>query len=116
MEDVNAFLEKVPAPKRAELERVRSLVKKLVPDAVESISYMMPAFKYRGKPLVYYSVFKDHMSLFPTSGPTETLAAKLEGYKVSKGTIQFTLEKPLSDELIGEIVLNRKAEIDGTAN
>lgn len=114
MEDVNAFLAKVPVAERAELERIRKLVKKLVPDAVESISYAMPAFKYKAKPLVYYSAFKDHLSLFPTSGPTDILAAKLEGFKVSKGTIQFTLDKPLPEELLGDIVLTRKAQIDGT--
>jgi uncharacterized protein YdhG (YjbR/CyaY superfamily) len=73
---------------------------------------MMPAFKYKKRPLVYYAAFKNHLSLFPTSGPTETLKSKLTGYKVSKGTIQFTTENPLPDTLIKEIILARKSEID----
>lgn len=113
MDDVTAYLAKVPEPQKAELVRIRQFVKKLVPEAEESISYMMPAFKYKKKPLVYYAAFKDHMSLFPTSGPTETLKDKLVGYGVTKGTIQFTLEKPLTDELLTEIIMTRKAEIDG---
>lgn len=115
MKEVNEYLSKVPPAQRAELERIRKIVKRLVPDAEESISYMMPAFKYKKKPLVYYAAFKDHMSLFPTSGPTETLKAKLAAYKVSKGTIQFTLDKPLPEPLIKEIVRARLQEINTTA-
>jgi uncharacterized protein YdhG (YjbR/CyaY superfamily) len=83
-----------------------------VPEATESISYAIPTFKYKNQPLLYYAAFKDHMSLFPTPGPAEQLDEKLADYKVSKGTIKFTLENPLSDLLITDIVHARLAEID----
>lgn len=112
MDEVDAYLADIPKPQRLELERIRSVVKRLVPDAEESISYMMPTFKYKKKPLLYYAAFKNHMSLFPTPGPTGILKDKLASYTVSKGTIQFTLDKPLPEDVIIEIVLCRKAEID----
>lgn len=101
-------------PRHAEvLERIRILIKREVPEAVEGIGYGMPSYKYKGKPLIYFASFKNHMSLFPTPGPIEALRTQLQGYKVTKGTIQFTLEKPLPDEFIVAFVRQRKADIEG---
>jgi uncharacterized protein YdhG (YjbR/CyaY superfamily) len=72
----------------------------------------LPTMTYKGKNLLHFAAFKDHISLFPTSGPTEELAAKLKDYKTSKGTIQFTLEKPLPEDLIREIINLRVRDID----
>lgn len=96
---------------RTELERIRSIVKQMVPDAEEVMSYAIPTLNYKGKHLVHFAAFKDHMSLFPTAGPTEAFKGKLKDYKVSKGTIQFTLEKPLPKTLIQEIIEYRLANM-----
>lgn len=112
MNDVDNYLANVESDKRAELERIRMLVKKIAPTAVESISYGMPAYKYNGKPLIYYAAFKDHMSVFPTPDPATKLQDRLSSYKVSKGTIQFTLEHSLPDDLIEQLVLVRMKQID----
>lgn len=113
MDGVNTYLSALSEPNKNELTRIRKLVIQLVPEAEETFAYTMPAFKYKKKPLIYYAAFKDHLSVFPTSGVPEKLKDKLQGFKLSKGTIQFTLDKPLSDDLIKEIVLSRKSEIDG---
>ena len=112
MSAVDDYLLGLEAPERAELERVRNIVKTTVPEAVESIGYGMPAFKYKGKPLFYYAAFTNHLSVFPTSGPTEELKDKLVGYKVSKGTVQFTLDKPLPESLIIDMLQSRLADIN----
>lgn len=108
---IDEYLDKIDAPQKTELQRVRSIIKKTVPEAEEVISYGMPVFKYKGRYLVGFSPFKAHMSLFPGSGAVEALKDKLAGYTVSKGTIQFTLDHPLPEPLIKEIVLNRLADI-----
>jgi uncharacterized protein YdhG (YjbR/CyaY superfamily) len=104
---IDKYLEQLATPERKELERIRKIVRKYYPEAREAISYGMPAFKYNGKYLVAYWAFKDHMSLFPTNGPIETLQHKLTDYKTSKGTIQFTLKKPLPETLIAELLQER---------
>ena len=113
MNDVDAYLAGIEPNMRTELERIRALVKKIAPDAVESVSYGMPAYKYKGKPLIYYAAFKNHMSVFPTPDPAAQLHDRLSSYKVSKGTIQFTLDHSLPDDLIEQLVLVRKQQIDG---
>ena len=61
--------------------------------------------------LVYFSAFKNHCSFFPANS---SLIAKLEKelkpYKTAKGTIQFTVERPLPDALVKKIVKARMQE------
>jgi len=104
---INEYLEKVEIKKKLWLEEMRKWIKEEVPEAVEIFSYGMPGFKYKGKYLVGYAAFNDHMSFFPTPEPIEELKDKLGDYKLAKGTIQFTLEKPLSQELISELLRSR---------
>ena len=111
MSVIDEYLKDVGGPQRGELERIRKIVQQIVPEAEEVISYGMPGFKYKGKYLVGFSAFKDHLSLFPTNGPIETLKDKLAGFTLAKGTIQFTPEHPIPEALIKEILLVRVAAI-----
>lgn len=108
---VNEYLRALSSNSRNKLKQIRELVKKEVPKADELISYNMPAFKLNGKILVYYAAFKNHIGFFPTSTPIAALKKELIGYKTSKGTIQFPLDKPLPIELIKKIVKYKEKEI-----
>jgi uncharacterized protein YdhG (YjbR/CyaY superfamily) len=86
------------------LEELRQIIRDTAPEAEEVISYGIPAYKYKGM-LVYFAAYKKHCSLFGgTDGLTEQMQEELKDYKTSKGTIQFTLEKPLPKELVEKIV------------
>lgn len=89
---------------RSELERIRQLIKHHLPDVTEQISYGMPAFKYKSKYLIAYWAFKDHLSLFPGSEALAVFAKELGNHATSKGTVQFTLDDPISDELIVKMI------------
>jgi uncharacterized protein YdhG (YjbR/CyaY superfamily) len=109
---VDTYLKKVSVPQRTELERIRKIIKKAVPDAEECISYGMPAFKYKKKYLIGYAAFAHHMSVFPASNPIEVMADKLKDFKLSKGTVQFTLEYPIPASIIQELVAIRIRDIE----
>ena len=104
MTPIDEYLENVNSDQKDQLERIRSVVKTIVPDVEEVISYGMPVFKVKGKYLIGMSQFKDHLSIFPGSGPIESLAKELSDFKTSKGTIQFTIEKPIPDELLKLVI------------
>lgn len=109
---VTSYLENASLDQREEYERIRAIVATSVPEFEEMISYGLPTFKYKGKPLLYFGAFKNHMSIFPTPSPVETLKERLEPYKVSKGTIQFTQDNLLPEDLITDLIQLRKHTID----
>ena len=109
---IDEYLSKVEPQHRAELERIRALVKQLVPGVEETMSYGMPTLKYKKRSLVYFTASKNHMSFFPSSWAIEEVKDKLNGYKTTKHAIQFTLKNPLPDALIKELVLNHVRDID----
>lgn len=110
--NIDEYLGNVNPRFRAELERIRVLVKQLAPTAEETMSYNMPTLKYKGRPLVYFTASKKHMSFYPSVWAIEELKDKLTEYKTTEHAIQFTLEKPLPEALITELVLTHMRYID----
>ena len=108
--DVDTYLALQPENVRIALEKMRQVIKATAPDAAEVISYGMPAYRYHGM-LVYFAGFKNHYSLFPSNASMiAEMAEELKGYKTSKGTIQFALDKPMPVTLIKKIVKARMKE------
>ncbi len=114
MSVIDNYLAKIPADQRTELERVRTIIMKTAPEAEDTIGYGMPVLKYHGKYLIGFAPFKQHMSIFPGAGAVEALKDQLTTYTLSKGTVQFTLEKPLPEPLLRAIVQWRVHDIDQT--
>jgi uncharacterized protein YdhG (YjbR/CyaY superfamily) len=110
---VEAYLARVPEPGRGTLQAVRATLRALLPEASEGISYGMPAFKVRTKPVAGYAAFPNHCGFYPMNGNVvAALKADLDGYETSKGGIRFSLDTPLPAELIEKLVKARLAEID----
>lgn len=95
---------------RERLKQLRLAIKKAAPDAEESISYMMPAYKYLGKPLVYFGGFENHIGFYATPTGHEAFEKELSIYKQGKGSVQFPHDKPLPLSLITKIVKYRVKE------
>lgn len=95
---------------QALLNQVRSTIKQAAPDAEESISYGMPAYKTHGKPLVYFAGFKNHIGFYATPTGHEEFAKELSKYKQGKGSVQFPIDQPMPLELISQIVEFRVIE------
>ena len=109
--NVDEYQGTFPADVMERLEQVRTIIKKTAPDADEVISYQIPAYKYHGF-LVYYSGYKNHISLsYPFSDALlAEFKEELSQYKVSKSAIQFPNKEPLPASLIKRIVQFRMKE------
>ena len=108
---VDDYMAALPDGSRAALEKLRTTIKAAAPEATETLSYHLPAFKDRGRILVYYAAFKDHYSLFPASKAViATLAEELKPYVSGKGTIRFEAGRPLPVALVKKIVKARLEE------
>lgn len=108
LKDTDSYLALQPEKVRDVLEKLRQTIKSSAPEAEEVISYGLPAFRYHGM-LVYFAAFKNHCSFFPGS-IVEKMKNELKNYKTSKGTIQFTAEKPLPAALVKKIIKARVKE------
>jgi uncharacterized protein YdhG (YjbR/CyaY superfamily) len=107
------YLASVPAPAHGALKQMRAAIRSAVPaEAVEIISYGIPAFKHQ-RVLVWYAAFSKHCSLFPTAAVIETFKEELKGFVISKGTIQFPTDKPLPTALIKRLVKARVKQDEG---
>ena len=109
---VDAYMADLPDDRRAAMEQLRATIRAAAPaDAVELISYQMPAFKTHGQFLVSYASFKAHYSLFPASeAVVEALGADIAPYLSGSGTIKFRADQPIPIDLVARIVTIRAAE------
>lgn len=109
--DVEQYIRNFPKETQVLLGKVRTTVREAAPEAEESISYGMPAYKINGKPLVYFGGFKSHIGFYATPTGHSTFANELSRYKQGKGSVQFPLAKPIPFDLIRRIVTFRVKEI-----
>lgn len=84
------------------LRQIDETIHSALPDAVQKISWSMPTYWNR-RNLIHFAAFKKHVGLYPGPAAVEAFAARLQGYRTSKGAIQFPYSKPLPLELIAEI-------------
>ena len=112
---IDAYLATLPADKRAALQGLRETIAAAAPEAVEAISYGIPAFRYQGRPLLWYVAAKAHCSLFPTAAVIDAHRKELEGFDLAKGTSRFTLDRPLPKNLVARLVRDRMAQLDADA-
>ena len=114
--EIDAQLGTLPDDQRQALEHLRQTIKTAAPEAVEAISYALPAFRYRGRPLVSYGAARNHCAFYVMSPAVmDANRDAMAPYDTSKGTIRFAPDKPLPDELVTRLVRARLVETDATA-
>jgi uncharacterized protein YdhG (YjbR/CyaY superfamily) len=106
---IDEYIATFPKNIQAILQQLRQAIKEAAPQAEETISYQMPAFKQKGI-LVWFAAFKNHIGFFPKASAIEAFKEKLSPYETSKGTIQFSIDQPLPLDLVKEIVRYRVKE------
>lgn len=102
---VDEYLAIAPEPQRSTLRALREVLRRILPDAEEVISYGVPAFAVNGKAVAGYAYAKRHCSYFPHSGSVlEELGEQLTGHDWSKGTLRFPVDEPLPEPLVRRLV------------
>lgn len=112
MDEVSKFESNYSKAQLKEAMRIRKIVADICPDSISCISYGIPTIKYKGKNLIHYCAFKEHYSLFPGSTVIELLKPELDNFKLSKGTIRYSQENMISDQLVEKIVKSAKLLIE----
>ena len=108
---VDEYLAAQPEATQRILGRVRSAIRKAMPEAEEVISYKIPAYKLHGRVVIYFAGWKEHYSIYPASGAlVAEFREELAPYEISKGTIRFPLSRPVPVKLIERIAKFRAQE------
>ena len=109
---VNEYIASKPRDVQPTLKLVRGAIRRAVPEAKESISYQIAAYKVNDVALLFFAGWKQHYSLYP-AGDLLVAAFKKElaGYQISKGTIRFPLSEPVPVKLIERIAKFRAAQL-----
>jgi uncharacterized protein YdhG (YjbR/CyaY superfamily) len=108
--NIDEYIASCPKEVQPLLEDVRETIRKAAPDAEETISYSMPAFRSKNSVLVYFAAFKNHIGFYPTSSGIANFQKEFSNYKSSKGAVQFPLDEPLPLNLIAKITRFRVKE------
>ena len=112
-QEVDEYLANLDEPKRTTLQQLRQTIRTIVPEAEESISYGMPAYRLRGKVIAGFAAFKNHLSYLPHSGSVfAEIPDDVAGYMTSKGALQFPIDRPLPKALVKKLIAIRLRQID----
>lgn len=106
---VPEYIAGFPAPVQSKLKKIRSIVRKCAPEAIEKIGYGMPAYSYQGM-LLYFAAYKAHIGFYAMPSSIIKFEKQLSKYETSKGAIRFPLDKPLPEALLAKIVKFRVKE------
>jgi uncharacterized protein YdhG (YjbR/CyaY superfamily) len=102
---VDEYFATFPSEVQTILQQVRQTIKEVAPDAEESISYQIAAFKHKGHAIIYVAGYKKHIGLYPAPLDAPEFKADLAPYASGKATAQFPLNKPIPFDLIRRIVV-----------
>ena len=100
--NIDEYIADFPKDMQERMQKVRAAIKKAAPNAEEAIKYLIPTFVLNGN-LIHFAGYQNHIGLYPGSRAIEELKDELTKYRISKGTVQLPLDKPLPVGLIGRI-------------
>ena len=108
--NVEEYIYSFPVETQDILKKIRSIIFELANNIEESISYGMPAYKLKNKPIIYFAAYKKHIGIYATPSAHSFFKLELENYKQGKGSVQFPLNQEIPFELIRKIILFKLEE------
>lgn len=104
---ITEYIRGFPRDVQERLQGVRSTIRSATPDAKETISYGIPTFTLSGRYLIYFAGYKRHIAIYPVPTGSAAFSRQLASFRTGKGTLQFTLDRPMPYGLITRIVKAR---------
>ena len=103
-QSIDEYIAACPPDSQDYLRQIRKLIRSLVPDAKEKISYQIACFELNGMNLIHFAGWKKHVSLYPVPPGSEAFESQIKPYVSDKGTVKFPLDEPLPIKLIERVV------------
>lgn len=109
--NVDDYISAAPAEVRHKLEEVRAAIREVAPIAVESISYQMPYYNYKGR-LAWFGLQRQHIGLYLRPPIIEEHKKELAGYVTTKSAVHLPLDKKIPVSLVKKLVKARMKKND----
>lgn len=101
---VDEYLAQQPEDIRPELEQMRDILRRALPDAEERISWSMPTL-WQGHNLIHFAAAKHHIGLYPGDAAVRHFKDELDGrYVSSKDSIRIPYDA-IDADLVTRIAL-----------
>jgi uncharacterized protein YdhG (YjbR/CyaY superfamily) len=101
---IDDYIAGFPKDVQVVLKKIRKTIRKVAPEAEESISYRIPTYKLAGRAAVYFAGFNAHVSIYPVTADLRERVKQLARYEGGKGTARFPLDEPIPYALIERVV------------
>ena len=101
---IDEYLAPLSAEKRIALQKLRTAIRSVVPEAEECISYQVPTFRLGGRMLVSFGAAANHCAFYPGAYPLQACKDDVKAYDTSKGTLRFPPDRPLPAALVRKLV------------
>jgi uncharacterized protein YdhG (YjbR/CyaY superfamily) len=111
---VDDYISAAPKETRAKLREVRKAIRETAPTAVESISYRMPYYSYKGR-LAWFGLHKGHIGLYLRPPVIEEHKKELAGYGTTKSAVRFPLDHRIPVALVKTLVRARMKKNESEA-
>jgi len=111
---VSEYIKSFPKPTQEKLQAIRKVIREVAPDAEESISYRIAAYKLHGKALIYFAGHSKHVAVYPIPPLSPSVEKQIHPYLVSKGTLRFPLDAPLPLALIRKVAQAHVKRVEKT--
>ena len=111
MDVVNKYIETLEEPIKEQISHMYTIAREMAPDATAEMSYGMPALKYKGKGLISIMANKDFLSYYPFAS-VSSLGVDVSSFETTDGSIHFSTERPIPDELLRELLTARMKRIE----
>jgi uncharacterized protein YdhG (YjbR/CyaY superfamily) len=106
---VDEYIRQFPSETQKKLSAIRDAIRSTAPQATESISYRMPAYKMK-RYIIFFAGFEKHIGIYPLPSGIRAFAKELGIYNIGKGSVQIPLEGKIPLALIKKIVRYRIKE------
>ena len=111
---VDDYIAAQPEASQPIMHAIREAIREAVPEASEAISYNIPGYTLKKKPLLSFAGWKRHYSFYPAGADlVAAFAAELTRYEIRKSTLQIPLTEPAPTDLIARMAKFRARKITG---
>ncbi len=108
--NVEEYIYAAPLFAQEKLREIRSILRKVAPNATEMIKWGNPVL-FEKRILFSYAAFKKHINFMATGPAMKPFEEELSEFTTGKDTIQLPYDKPLPSALIQKIAEYRVNDV-----